>query len=913
MNKSFATNSSLSRLLFKLAILVLSTGLNLADVFSQVNLLTNGGFEEGTTGWSVWGATMSLSDDAYSGNSAVKISNRKNPWDALARNITPLLKSGKEYKLSFYAKFPEPASNLRATLGITINGVNSYHAYCWTNSPVTGKYSLYEQTFLFEPLGPVSNINLYFETDAVNAKYTDYYIDDIFLEEMEPDTGVFVFPGPGLKSIKSTMKIGGCVTDGSKHYFNSQRAKYQVLHDCNTATVQCYPAWGRWDEQNKYVYHVEEFSNRARELKENGILVTAHMLSGWDQYFPAWYKEHDFETDTLDRILKTWIEAIIGSNGNDTLVDTWNVVNETISWDGKGGYWPLYSADFNSSCEFQRLGFEADASGLPSAMIVNNQHPVYIRKAFEYARVYTDKKLELRDASIEFPTDQKYKAFYQLVVHLLKTGTPLDVVGLQTHIDLGKAYDWDGFTENIRRYRALGLEVIIPEVDLGDTQKEWSDEKAELQKMAYYHLVTAAIKGGASELQTWGFIDGNSGWRAGENAFPYSNRYVQKPAYFGIMEALMDMSHILYWEMDEAHHDTLPDVMTYNNHGLLRNFGEPGFVNGFKSKALSFDGIDDYILTDSLSEPVAGDFTLSFLLFPETEKEAILVSMIQQDTSLIRLGLDETGSLYLEAGGQILNPGISLDDSTWHFIAVRRDSTSLQLFIDSDTAIISREIPVIPFNELCIGAEMNTSLAFKGIMDEFRLYNTRIDEASYRRNLAPMEPMNLSLSSSKMLMRLSWLDRSMNEEGFIVERKITGGSWEVVRITGPGIKNIADTITGYETVYSYRVKAFNRFGESAYTNTKKAVSPADPSTGTESIENTAPLLNLYPNPVQDIFYIDDVQLTSVTIYDPDGRQVFKKHSLTPGEPIHIGHLPNGIYFVKTIGSGTGRILKLVKI
>jgi GH35 family endo-1,4-beta-xylanase len=107
---------------------------------------------------------------------------------------------------------------------------------------------------------------------------------------------------------------------------------------------------------------------------------------------------------------------------------------------------------------------------------------------------YTGKKLELRDAAMEFPTDSKYKAFYQLVVHLKNLGTPLDVIGFQTHFDLEKVYDWEGYTKNIKRYRALGLEVIIPEVDFGDTKKAWSEEKAELQKIGYYQLVTAAIK-----------------------------------------------------------------------------------------------------------------------------------------------------------------------------------------------------------------------------------------------------------------------------------------------------------------------------------------------------------------------------------------------------------------------------------
>ena len=80
---------------------------------------------------------------------------------------------------------------------------------------------------------------------------------------------------------------------------------------------------------------------------------------------------------------------------------------------------------------------------------------------------------------------------------------PVDVIGFQTHLDLEKNYDWEGYANNIKRYRLLGYEVNIPEVDIGDLAKNWTEEKAELQKLQYYRLVTAAIRGGASDFQTW--------------------------------------------------------------------------------------------------------------------------------------------------------------------------------------------------------------------------------------------------------------------------------------------------------------------------------------------------------------------------------------------------------------------------
>ena len=537
--------------------------------FTQINLISNGGFESGTTGWAVWGATLATTTDAHSGISAAKVSNRKNPWDAINTNLTSVIKSGQAYTLSAWVKIPSPAANFRATISLNVDGVTTYHGYLWTDNPLIGSYKMYSEKFTLNWTGKLVSATLYFETESVGGVYSDYIIDDVQLVEniTIPD---IVQQGAGLKDIKSSMLVGGCVTEGSKNYFTNAAAKAQVLKDCNTVTVMCYPGWGRWDEKLHHVYHVDEFTNRAREMKKQNMTVTAHMLLGWDQYFPEWFKKGDFPADTLDAIMKSWLKGIIQYNGNDTLVDIWNVVNEAINWDGKGGYWPLSAANFNNACELQRMGFEPDASGLTGTKFVNAQHPVYIRKAFEYARTLTKKKLELRDSGFEFPENgAKYNAFYQLAVHLKKMNAPVDIIGFQTHIDLEKNYDWVAYTNNIKRYVQLGYEVNIPEVDIGDVAKNWTEEKAELQKRQYYRLITAAIRGGASDFQTWGFID--DGWRPEEKAFPYTNYFEAKPAYYGIKEALIDMSSILFWEMDAPAGNIMPDVMKYNNFGTMKN------------------------------------------------------------------------------------------------------------------------------------------------------------------------------------------------------------------------------------------------------------------------------------------------------------------------------------------------------
>jgi GH35 family endo-1,4-beta-xylanase len=879
---------------------------------AQTNLLTNGGFEDKTTGWTVWGASLATTTDSHTGVYAAKVTNRKNPWDALVRDVTAHMVNGDIFALSTYVKFPNATTNFRATLQLNSDSGTNYYQFFKTDAPKIGSYQFYTDVIQVAWTGNLLSAFIYFESDDVGGVYSDYQVDDVELVRVipEPDAAI---EGEGFKDIKSTMRIGGCVA-GTKNYFTHATAKEQVLKDCNTVTITCYPAWGRWDENLRHVYHVQEFSDKIQEMKRQNLHVIAHMLLGWDQYFPAWYKNDDFPADTLEAIMKSWLDAIIKHQGNDTLVDVWNIVNEAISWDGKGGYWPDNHPDKFSACEMQRMGFEADASGLTGSQFVNAQHPVYIRKSFEYARTLTKKKLELRDSGFEFPTDAKYNAIYQLAVHLKNMNAPVDAIGFQTHIDIEKNYDWEGYTNNIKRYVALGYEVYIPEVDIGDVAKKWSDDKANLQKMQYYKLVTAAIKGGATEMQTWGFIDDNEDWRKGENAFPYTNKFVVKPAYYGIQEALTDLSSFLFWEMDAPMDNKMPDVMKYNNYGTMNNFSAPQFVTGFKSKALQFDGIDDNISTGVLTDSISGNFTFTCFVKTASTNAAVIADLGVSGVSGLKIEMSADGRISLNAAesglSQDLTSSIAINDDKWHYIALQRDSTSYRLYIDSATTNIAGQGTVSMANQLTLGAKIDGSLPFQGIVDEVKLYDAAVEEGSFTRSMVPYSPGKLSRTASKMVVKLTWTDLSTNEDGFLIERKIADSGWVEHARVGAGVLKFNDTLALYSTEHFYRVMAYTRFGNSVPTNTVSYITPKDPNTGINSQQvNT---LSIEPNPVIGKFTLKGSEEMEMKIYNLHGQLLMEKQNCEATEVVDISHFSNGIYLLQASNQNFSNAIKLVK-
>src|SRR5205085_2691189 len=91
----------------------------------------------------------------------------------------------------------------------------------------------------------------------------------------------------------------------------------------------------------------------------------------------------------------------------------------------------------------------------------------------------------------------------------------------------------------------------------------------------------------------------------------------------------------------------------------------------------------------------------------------------------------------------------------------------------------------------------------------------------------PAAPSNLAASAaSSSQVNLTWTDNAGNETGFKVERSASGSSFAQVALVGAGVTSYSDTGLAASTQYSYRVRATNGAGDSAYSNTASATTQA---------------------------------------------------------------------------------------
>ena len=75
---------------------------------------------------------------------------------------------------------------------------------------------------------------------------------------------------------------------------------------------------------------------------------------------------------------------------------------------------------------------------------------------------------------------------------------------------------------------------------------------------------------------------------------------------------------------------------------------------------------------------------------------------------------------------------------------------------------------------------------------------------------------------SRNRINLSWTDQANNEDGFKIERQQGTGSFTQIATVGPNVTTFASTGLRRNTQYSYRVRAYNSAGNSAYSNTATA-------------------------------------------------------------------------------------------
>ncbi|MEQ1760641.1 MAG: fibronectin type III domain-containing protein, partial [Vicinamibacterales bacterium] len=124
-----------------------------------------------------------------------------------------------------------------------------------------------------------------------------------------------------------------------------------------------------------------------------------------------------------------------------------------------------------------------------------------------------------------------------------------------------------------------------------------------------------------------------------------------------------------------------------------------------------------------------------------------------------------------------------------------------------------------------LGASSGVALA--GLIDDVRLDSSSMPGGAVP--AAPDAPTGLGASApNATTVNLTWTDASTTETGFVLERAIGAGSYVELATLAANATTYVDT-TVASTSYSYRLRAVNAGGFSAYSNVATVTTPAPPS------------------------------------------------------------------------------------
>jgi endo-1,4-beta-xylanase len=219
--------------------------------------------------------------------------------------------------------------------------------------------------------------------------------------------------------------------------------------------------------------------------RSNGKSVRGHALC-WYSALPAWTKEIATRRDA-ERELVRHIEAVVGHYAGR--IPSWDVVNEAIAHDpARQGVWRDGLWQRLLGPEHVEIAFRAAAAADPKAELV-----------------YNDYDLETKDPREE----RRREEALNLVRRLQDKKIPIHAIGFQAHLYAERPIDPDGIGRFVRSLAALGVKVLVTELDVIDWRLPAAEAARDRLAAAHVESFLSAVSAAApiDTLVTWGLTD----------------------------------------------------------------------------------------------------------------------------------------------------------------------------------------------------------------------------------------------------------------------------------------------------------------------------------------------------------------------------------------------------------------------
>ena len=209
---------------------LIGAGPSATSASAATEIITNGGFEDGLTGWFANNgnagdrAQLTITDDAYSGDSAVLVTERGSTGSGPMQDLSGKLQAGQTYELSARIKYDDADSPATKQFFMTIHFGGGAYTNMGTVTVQRGEWGLIEASFTIPAGQDVSTARVFLETPWVADPQTapdvhlmDFAVDDVSLEGVEAPPP----PPPASRTIEVVGKLPGDSNPLISHKFGA--------------------------------------------------------------------------------------------------------------------------------------------------------------------------------------------------------------------------------------------------------------------------------------------------------------------------------------------------------------------------------------------------------------------------------------------------------------------------------------------------------------------------------------------------------------------------------------------------------------------------------------------------------------------------------------------------------------------
>ncbi len=318
----------------------------------------------------------------------------------------------------------------------------------------------------------------------------------------------------------------------------------------------------------------------------------------------------------------------------------------------------------------------------------------------------------------------------------------------------------------------------------------------------------------------------------------YSNIFFAKtqqiPAAVDITKGLQ-----AYWKFDEGSGESTQDSCP-NGIDSLAWTNVEWISDNFGNRALMLGTTNSWVNFGDSNLNLSSELTISFWVYVESNSGSDYETILTRSDYIYPFTIQIAGDNSIRIRtrhnqGEIVNNLDStnqISPNAWHHVALTYKPGSKILYIDGNvsnsTTLCTTDLFLgfpSQVNNILVGSQSLPRRSRKVGVDEVRIYNRALSSDEIYELSAPVQnnlPATPGIIAAKAVseseIKLSWVDNSSNETGFIIERGIDGISFMQIAEVGANTVTYSDTSLRTETTNYYRVRAYNTYGSSKYSN-----------------------------------------------------------------------------------------------